>query len=399
MPKGIVWIGGAALVLGLMVGCGGGALAVQDPDSQSVAPIDPATAGTLTVKLVPDGPAGALSSLSLVFTALELRQAGQWRAVPLSAPGTAVDLLAASSAAPRVLASAVPWPVGSNDALRFTLGQGNGIQLAAEDTGFHTLTVPAQVVSTLGPPGSFSVATGAETELWITFSVADVALPDPEDSEVYHFFPGPVRGYDRAATGSLSGGLATLAAAPLAGATVSAQRMLDTGEEGAALAFRTVTSDAEGHYQLDLLPLGYTWCVVSQPSVADVVYLPAASPGFALGRAPFDAYETSLAFRAGGAGTVSGTLATPPGADSRVTVDLVQEMLAGGVACSFVLQSAPLLADGQGGYGFRFAAVPPGIYAARLNRYSLSGSLGLLDQTASTARFVVSAGQNVALTF
>ncbi len=402
MPSWVRMGGMAALLAAWLLGCGGSPSVAPVPQNQGVAPVDPARSGTLTVHLVQDGLPGAFSHLNLVLDALEVRVAGSWRPVPLNPSGRALDLLAATSAAPLLLAAQVPWPAGSNDAMRFSLGAGSTVQLAAEDPdSFHPLAVPPQFISTMGLPGSFSVPVLVDTDLWISFSVTHVAAPNPDDDDDYLFFPGPVRGYDKAATGSIGGGVTDRASSgPLHGAVVTAQLRAGTGQPGADIAFRTVQSDASGHYTLDLLPKGYTWCVVNQPVLETDTYFAQASPGFALGGAPYDQYETSLALApVAVAGSVSGTVASGLGIGLEDTVDLRQEIAVAGVPCDFVLQSAPVVPDSEGGFSFSFPSVPPGIYSLVLNDYSQSLSLGLVDQSDPTARFAVTAGGRTVVTF
>ena len=408
MLQGATWARLGAMAAALLwagPGCGGANPSIARIEA-APAPVDPARSGTLTVHLVQDGLPGPFSHLGLELTALEVRVAGQWRTVPLAAPGQTVDLLAATSRTPLLLASQVPWPAGANDAMRFSLGPKGQVQLAAEDPDtFHSLKAPRQFVSTMGPPGSFHVTAGADTDLWIAFSVANVVLPDPADYDAYVFYPGPVRGYDKAATGAISGSLATQAAAgppavpaePLQGVTVTAQ--LQQGP-GTAVAFRTVASDAQGHYTLDLLPKGRTWCVVSQPVSGTAAYYPQASPGFALGGAPFDQYETSLAFApAALPGSVSGTVAAGLDLGEEEVVDLVQALPIAGIPYAFVLRSALVEQATYGQLSFSFGDVPPGIYYAVLNDYAWSAVLGRVDQTRVTAGFVVAAGSQFTLQF
>jgi len=395
--------GGLILALDLAgLGCGGG---LSSPPAHGEAPAAPAGTGTLSVHLVPDGVAGTLSHLNLAFTALELRVDGVWRPVPLAAQGQPLDLLAA---VPASLAAQVPWPTGANDAMRFSLGPGSTIQFAADDPEtFHPLAVPRSFVSTMGLPGSFSVGDQSGADLWIAFSVADVVLPDPADPNGYLFSPGAVRGYDKAATGSISGlltaaGDPAAAPVPLPGAAVTAQLQRGAGAPGAAIAFRTVLTDAEGRYSLDLLPLGpgYSWCVVSQPAVGGAGYFAQASRGFLLGTGQSSLAAADLAFTpAAIPGSVAGTVAAATGVGGEDTVDLVQELTVGGVPCAFVLGSAPLAPAADGSYSFSFPTVPPGIYSAVLNDYSRSDLLGRLDQARGTAPFAVSAGARTVLKF
>jgi hypothetical protein len=394
-----VWLCGlaAALLLLASPGCGGSPSSVQVQSAQS-GTLDPATSGTLTVHLVQDGNPGPLSHLNLVLSALEVRVGGVWRAVTLASPGQAIDILAATSQTPLLLASAVPWPVGQNDAIRFSVGPGSNLQLSDEDAETtHALAVPTQFVSTMGLPGSFSVTAQADTDLWIAFGVAHVAQADPDNDGGYGFTQGPIRGYDQAATGAIAGTLTSQAvtgppevpAAPLQGAVVTAQLQVADGAPGAAIAFRSVQTDADGNYSLDLLPLGYTWCVVSQPTVAGTVYYPQASQGFALGSVPYNEYQSSLAFPVAALpGSVSGTEAAAPGTGQLDVADLVQAIAVAGVPYDFVLASA--VVDGSG--SFSFTGVPPGIYTVVLNHYTVSLTQGLLDQPQATAGFVVSSG-------
>lgn len=391
-----IWVSGltAALLL-TELACGGdNPAASQVQTAQGAAPVDPATAGTLTVHLVQDGLPGPFSHLNLVLAALELRVAGTWRPVPLDAPGQPVDLLAADSRRPLTLAAQVPWPAGASDAMRFTLGPGCTVQFAGDDPQTHyPLAAPGTFLRTMGLPGSFSVTAHTTTDLWIAFDVENVVQPDFAGASSYVFSPGPVRGYDLGATGSPSGTLTTQAAAgaePLQGAAVTAQLQLQGSQPSAAIAFRTVATDAGGHYTLDLLPAvpGTRWCVVAQPVVGTASYYPQASHA-----------ATDLSFvPAAIPGSLAGTVQAAPGLSGEDTVDLVQELTVDGVPCAFVLRSA-VLAPEEGGFSFSFPAVPPGTYAAVLNDYSQSPGLGLVDQARPTVRFVVAAGAQTVIVF
>jgi hypothetical protein len=400
------WLCGLAAALLLAApGCGGSASSVQVQASQGVTVLDPKSSGSLTVHLVQDGRPGPLSHLNLVLAALELRVGGVWWPVPLAAPGLPIDILAATSQTPLLLASAVPWPVGLTDAMRFTVGPDSSLQLSDEDAEtVHPLAVPQQLLSTMGLPGSISVIARAETDLWIAFGVEQVAQADPDHDGGYRFTQGPIRGYDLGATGAITGTLTSqavpgppaVAAAPLQGAVVTAQLQAANGAPGAAIAFRTVSTGADGTYSLDLLPKGYTWCVVSQPAAAGKVYYPQVSQGFAMGSAPYNQYQSSLAFAVAALpGSVSGSVASAPATGQKEVVELVQQIPVSGVPHGFVLAQAAV--DGSG--NFSFTGVPPGIYAAVLNRFTVSPTQGLLGQAQATAGFVVSSGAATSISF
>ena len=378
----------AALVL-LAPGCGGGLSQVQ----QTPAAVSGQT-GSLSVHLVQDGLPGGLAHLDLNLASLELRVDGTWQPVPL-APAEPIDLLAATSAAPVVLAAQVPWSTGSNDLMRFTVGSGSTVQLSAEDASVvHALDVPGTFVSSLGPPGSFSVPAQGSADLWIAFGVQNVALPGA-DGDAYSFVQGAIRGYEKGSTGAITGTLTGTAGAPLQGAAVTAQMQLQDGAAGAATAYRTVQTDAAGGFTLDLLPKGATWCVVSLPVAGGTVYGAQASQGFAVGDAPADQYQCRLAFTAAPVpGAVAGTAAAPAGAGQQQVVDLVQEIPVGGVPYRFVLGSALVGSD-----GFSFPVLPPGDYTAVLNTYSVDPAVGRVDQPQSTGGFAVTAGNTTTVPF
>jgi hypothetical protein len=400
-------MGGLTLALALGgLGCGGSN--PSGSQAQGSAPLTPANSGTLTVKLVQDGNPGTLSHLNLVLGDLQVRVGGVWRPVPLTVPGQTIDLMAATSQSPVVLAAQVPWPVGSNDALQFSVGAGGTVQFSTDDPDTtHNLAAPQGLSGLMGLPGSFTVTAQTGTELWITFDVENVVLPDGTENGGYVLLPGPIRGYDKGATGQITGTLTTqavagppaVAAAPLGAAAVTAQLQFQDGQPGAAIAFRSVQADASGAFTLDLLPKGYTWCVVSQPVIGTAVYYPQASPGFALGDAPTDTYATSLAFlTAPVPGILAGTVGASPGVGQEDVVDLIQEIPIGGVPYRFVIGSAAVV-TAKDGFSFSFPAVPPGTYSAVLNDYTQVSGQGLVDQPEASGGFVVSAGAKTNLSF
>jgi hypothetical protein len=405
-----------AVALSLCVlGCGGGSPSeAQIQQNNPLAPLNPATSGFLTVHVVQDGLPGTLSHLNLVLAGLEVRVGGTWRPVTLATPGQTIDILAATSQSPLTLATDVPWPTGVNDAMRFSMGPNSNVQLTTDASGTepHLLSVPQQFVSVMGLPGSFSVAPGTDTDLWITFDVENVILPDALNDGGYVFFPGPVRGYDKAATGSITGkvtiqavaGPPAVPAGPIQGAGVTAQLQLEDGQPSAAIAFRTVLTQGDGSYTLDLLPVGadYAWCVVSQPVAGSTAYYPQATPSSIpiLGLAQFNQGVANLAFAPVPVpGTVSGTVSAGPGVGQEDVVDLIQEIVIDGVPYRFVMRSVVVTPAANGTFTFSFPSVPPGIYSAVYNNYSEILTTGLVDQAEPTAPFIVSAGGTTGINF
>ena len=413
--------GGLVVTLALaLTGCGGS----SSPPAWHSGP-GVTGSGTLTVHLLADGLAPAFSQINLLLQGLELQVNGAWVPVPLDAlqltdgviPAVQpMDVLGLTAASP-ALATSVPWPAGNYALMRltFAMGKGNSVQLSADSTGAsYPLTPPAAIVSGMGLPGAFAVQAGSNTDFWIAMDVASVISADPANPGQYLFNPGPVRGYDRAATGTISGTLAPATTVPpaaeqvtLAGVPVTAQLLEPAAVNGSMLAFRTVQTDANGAYSLDLLPLGHSWCVVSQPILAAQppaaaqVYLAATGQGIALGLAPANVGVSDLQFLpAGATGALNGTFSESPAPGELDVVDLVQSFAFAGVEVPFVVQSAPVLAAAASAPGgFAFPYVVPGSYQAVLNRYSDSPSTGVLNQRSVTAPFVITPGQITVIGF
>lgn len=420
----------------LGLGCGGGT-SIPDPSSAPgpVADAPVATDGFLNVYLVKDGLAPQYTELNVLLSSLELQVDGVWKPVPLTAPGAgpdgappppgaqSVDLLTLTPDNPRPLASQVPWPAGKNTKLRLTLGAGGSVVLAADESR-QDLLAPEAILANLGLPGSFSIAPKTAKDLWITLDVSQVNPPETEGAP-YVFKPVAVRGYDKAATGSITGTLKPWVAADstaneppaLAGVRVTAQLQRPDTADGAMLAMRSVATDAEGKYTLDLLPLGYTWCVVSQPQAGPLVYGAAAGDGIALGLAPFNQASCDLVFSPQeGAGTLKGTVAGPFAAGETDTVDLVQAFPMGGIPYRFTVRTVPVARTtttatvaGTSGAAdvttttttgaFTFQSVPPGSYFAILNRVQDAPGHEASNQRTFTAAFVLSPGKTMSIHF
>jgi hypothetical protein len=273
--------------------------------------------------------------------------------------------------------------------MRFTLADGSFFATTAG--GFaEDLETPAPFIRSMGLPGTVNVATDQATDLWITFSVADLIRPDPDNEGSYLFLPGPVRGYDRAQTGAILGTLTAPDPAnpvnpvPVAGATVTAQLLLPEGAPSGALPFRTAVTAADGSYTLDLLPRNYTWCAVSQAMVGASSYDAGVSPGLALGSPPFDQRVANFALTlAPEASTLSGQVGTPASPGQTQWVQVNQSVTLGGLPWVFAMRYLPVAVDGR----FSVPLLPPGTYSAVLGTFSQDPVQGLVEQTTSTAWF------------
>ncbi len=408
---------GAALALALLACGGNGHPGAPVAGTGTLPPVDPATAGSLTVTLVKDGLGEDLAQLNLAFRKLEVRSGGLWRPVlDLPAPAPAVNVLAATSQAPAVLASSpgVAWPPGPCDALRITLGPSTASLANDPDTPL-ALAVPEPFVCPMGLPGILTVATGQNTELRIEFNVDHVVqalVADPQEPATYRLVPGAVRGYDLAATGSITGqvgaaGTAGAPGPPLGGTAVTAQLQMPAAPVTHAIAFRTVRTDASGNFSLDLLPRGaaYTWTVVSQLVIGPPAYGAAlGSPAQSLGDgAQLDTFSALVAPPAAQTtSTLTGTVAVPPAPGQAVWVDLVEVVPADpsqSLQCPFVVASAPVAADGSFAFPAADAQVPTGVYAAVLHTYTPGPGQELVDTPRSSAPIVLQTGVPQTISF
>ena len=402
----LVW--GMPLLLALA--CGGSA--APPPEAPPVPAV--AADGVLNVYLVQEGAAPGFSALNLVIQGVDVQVGGVWRAVPLggATPGPqAVDLLGATSASPCVLATKVPWPAGANDKVRLSFGPGSTATPAGAGPA-QNLVMPAELLVPMALPGGFKVEPGQVKELVVAVAVGSTVFTDPVDPTRYVFKPTALRGYDRSATGAIKGRVAAAspvdpgglpAAIPLGGVTVTAQLQRLSTQEGSGLVFRTAQTGDDGTFTLDLLPLGYTWCAVSQPLAGDQAFGAAASAGAPLGLAPYAQAVRDLAPPAVTAtGTLQGTLAGPYAADQVNVVDLVQTFPAGGHPYTFTIRSAdvaPLPGTPAPSGTFSFQGVPPGIYQAVLNRYDDAAGVGPTRKRYPTASFEIKAGSTVSIQF
>ena len=143
------------------------------------------------------------------LASLELRVDG---ALAAGAPGAgepSVDILAAPRRRPW------SWPRGAlahrewSTTLRFTVGSGSTSSCPARTRGGHPCpgrARPDLVVSSLGPPGSFSVPAQGSADLWIASGCRTWRCRVPRRRHL-HLRPGAIRGYEGRTTGYITGTL------------------------------------------------------------------------------------------------------------------------------------------------------------------------------------------------
>ncbi len=363
-------LGGFALFLGCSSGSGSGG-----------------GTGTMNVRMV-DGPINGYTAINLNIQKVEINGPSGW--VTLSTPNRTVDLLTLTGGVSESLAAGASLSAGHYGQMRLLLGSGNTLTLADGTT--HDLTTPSGMQSGIKLVGSFNVQAGVTEDVFIDFDAAhSIQVTQTGSGSDKYILRPTIRAFDQVVTGSISGTLTDNASGgALAGATVYAETVDGSGN---GVIARTVVTDANGHYTLDLLPVGGTYFVVSQPLIGATAYNAKASQGFAIttGMATFTyngAYTAALA-----TGGVGGSFATAATVDQSDTVDLMQSLAEGGSAASanFVVQSqiATVTATGE---TYAFATVPVGGYLVRNTRTTFN------SDGSTTAAVAVSPSLSVAAT-
>jgi hypothetical protein len=239
-----------------------------------------------------DGPAVDYSAVKVDVRRVELYRADGSKEV-LSQPNEIVDLMQFRNAGVAKTLADTTIPAGEYTELRLVLGPNNTV---VDASGEHDLKVPSGMQSGIKMPLVFRVEPNTTKDLYIDFDAHKSVFVHETGSGKYMLRP-VVRCYDKLETGAIVGTLSA-ASGPLVGVAVMAEEVDGTAVPSIA---RTAITDDRGGFVLDLLPVGHTFHVVSQPLV--VVTQP--SPG-----------TTSYLAQAGGPFTIGATSAvhtwTPP---------------------------------------------------------------------------------------
>lgn len=269
-------------LLGLGCADGSGSIAASGGTAMDPAPADPqppmaapGSMAALTVKLV-DGPLDGLKAMNVEVQKVELIDA-QGSATELAQPNRVIDLLKLQGGISDTLA-AVQIEAGSYRGLRLLLGANNSVQLA--DDSVHPLTTPSAQQTGLKVAIDLSVDPGGDHTLVVDFDVAaSLQLHTAGHNNKYMLRP-VLRAVNAQTSGAVSGHLSDAASGkPLGGAAVFAETR---DADGQPHIVRRVLSSADGAYRLDLLPLGASYMVVSQPVVSGVPYATMVSDALAL---------------------------------------------------------------------------------------------------------------------
>lgn len=343
--------------------------------------------GQLRVFLV-DGPLTGFQEVNLDIQEVRIATADGW--VTLGTPDRVVNLLSLVGGVASTLVDGATLPAGSYGQLRLILGTRNTLKLA--DGSVVPLETPSGLQSGIKLVTSFQVEPGTTKDIWIDFDAArSVKVTQTGSGSGKYILRPTVWAVDRVATGSISGTLTAAAGGPLADVLVTAQTLDGSGQP---TVVRTVRTAADGRYTLDLLPVGATYFVVSQPVSGTTAFEAKASAPFALAAAtPTFTYAASFA-PAAATGTVSGSFVTPATTSEHDEVDLLQA-LAGG---TFVLRTAfPVV--GPTSETYTLDMVPAGTYTARAIRTTMAPDGTTTRATTSAPAFTVSSGATTTVNF
>lgn len=341
--------------------------------------------GSVRVTLV-DGPINGFLEVKVNLQRLEISGPGGW--TTLAVPNRTVDLLTLQGGVTDVLTEGTTLPEGRYQMMRLVLGPGNTVKLA--DGTVVPLETPSALQSGLKLPLSFEVEAGTTKDVWIDFDAArSIQIVHAGASSRYILRP-TIWAYDKVATGSVSGTLTANGGAPLAGATVTAQIL----QSDKPVVVRTVQTSDTGSYTLNLLPVGGTYHVVSQPVAGSTAYEAKASAGFAVSESsPTFTYNASFA-PAAATGTVTVGFTNPAGDGQHDLVDLLQTLN----GSTFVVRSG-IAVVASGMESLTFDWVPTGTYTLRATRVTLAPDGSVSSTTAASASFTVASGATSTVSF
>lgn len=366
----------AGLGLALLMACGG--------SSSS------GSTGAMNVHLV-DGPISGYQEINVDIQSVEISGSGGW--ITLGTPNRTINLLNLTGGVSETLASGATLPAGHYQQMRLILGAGSTVRLS--DGTVQPLKVPSGMQSGIKLIVSFDVMAGTTADVWIDFDAAHSIQVVLAGASGQYLLRPTIRAFDRTVTGSIHGTLTDGAtAAGLPGAVVYAETLDGSGH--AQIARSTVT-DANGAYTLDLLPVGATYYVVSQPVVGATpkAYDAKASDGFTLsGTSPVFTYNA--AFTADAAtGTVSGGVTPVATSAQSDGVNLLQSLTTPASGAFTFIVGSGLATVGATTETYAFTNVPAGAYSVQAVRTTLNPD-GTTTVTTSTVQpAAVTAGATV----
>jgi hypothetical protein len=330
--------------------------------------------GFMNVHLV-DGPAD-YEHVWLDVQRVEIHGPDGW--VTLGTPDRVVDLLALTGGVSETVADHAPLAAGHYDQMRLVLGPANRLTVAGE--GDVALKVPSGIQSGVKLNVSFDVEPGTTKDVFIDFDAHRSVFVHQAGASGKYLLRPVVRAVDRVVSGTISGALRdATSGAPLAGVTVTAQ-VLD-GDEPTVV--RSVKTDAEGRYVLDLLPVGGSYYVVSEPVVVvdpllgtTTTVRPATARGpIALtGADPTVSRDLAVGTLAPAAARLGGSVTGAVSESNADAVAAVQPLDVGGATRKLVVRETPATVNALLLESYDLGLLPAGTYSVVLTRRTLDAA-------------------------
>lgn len=349
------------------------------------------TSGSMNVHLV-DGPISGYQEINVHIQSVEISSGSGW--ITLGTPDKTYNLLSLTGGMSETLASGATLPAGHYGQMRLILGAGNTVKLA--DGSVMDLTVPSGLQTGIKLVVSFDVAAGTTSDVWIDFDAAHSIQVVQAGASGRYLLRPTVRAFDRTVTGSIHGTMTDSAtAAVLPGAVVYAETLDGSGN---AVIVRSTVTDANGAYTLDLLPVGSSYFVVSQPVVGTTTvqaYDAKASDAFALSAAS-PVFTYNAAFTAAVAtGGVSGSVTPVATADQTDTVNLMATLATPTSGSHDFIVDSVLATVGASSESYGFTNLSVGAYSTQAVRATLHTDGSITATTSTIQPAVVTAGVSV----
>lgn len=320
--------------------------------------------GTMSVHLV-DGPAGTYSQVNVDVQTVSIHSAASgW--IQLGAPAKVVNLLALTGGVDEKLVDGVGLPAGHYDQMRLELGDRNTCVPAGQTTA-EPMKVPSGTVKLVV---SFDVAPNTTKDVFIDFDANKSVFVHQAGNSGQYILRPVVQAYDKVVTGAILGTLTDnlSPAHALPGVTVTAQVL---GASGPAVA-RTVKTDSNGRYVLDLLPVDGTYHVVAQPVVLPAVYAAKASDAITITASSPTANQDLAFAQTASFGTLHGAISPPAGDGETDVVTLLEDLPADAATHTFVV--GVTTGGGTLSYGYGFSDLPFGSYDLVVTHQAADGS-------------------------
>lgn len=340
------------VLLGLVLSCGGGGGA----GASGAAP------GRADLRLA-GGASRDYPQVVLDLQRVEVAQGdGAWRLV--AEPRAAVDLVAlAGHSLP--LAQGAPLPPGRYTQLRLVLGGANRVVL--DDQSVHALGLASGLGGGAVIPLDLTIPPGGARTLVLEIDPSRSVHLRVDGTQSAYLLAPAAEALDLESTAALSGVVKGPGGVPLPGATVLAQT-LDAG--GTPVLRRTAETGPDGAFVLDLLPVGATCFLATQPVLGGVGYTAAAAGPFALPATGAAAGTLEVA-PLQPAGTVTGSVQPTAGSGQSDLVLLQSTFVLGGVSRTLITRTRP--ADVLNGFeSFTFPLADTALQSVRGIRSTLS---------------------------